>query len=326
MNDNIDFRFITRTFSEDYVVLCDNGKRQLTDIEEFAPIRKIGNIIPEEGPCAVLFERNAKIFFAVSGMRRGKIDKAGRPIRFSFCKIYQTNDQNDKERAYNAFVKIITDWNVAEEAIREERRPPLIKIIPAARTSSDTEYAIEFDELSFMDLLENGNSKLDCVDFEYCSDGKFSTDEFTKSFIWPRNGCIFKWTKFDGYVECLTSGDRTSFDFNDFNNNKNANNYDYENNYTDIDFGDLINTGINAMKKISGGVGQKMIAAAAEAKTTINNSIKNLQPQRTMEQDRADILSEIYRLRQKYWNRMDMNRQRAINDALKLLAFALKEK
>ena len=306
MNDNIDFRFITRTFSEDYVVLCDNGKRQLTDIEEFAPIRKIGNIIPEEGPCAVLFERNAKIFFAVSGMRRGKIDKAGRPIRFSFCKIYQTNDQNDKERAYNAFVKIITDWNAAEDAIREERRPPLIKIIPAARTSStgrlgsDIEYAIEFDELSFMDLLENGNSKLDCVDFEYCSDGKFSTDEFTKSFIWPRNGCIFKWTKFDGYVECLTSGDRTSFDFN---NNKNANNYDYENNYTDIVLGDFINTGINALKKISGVVGQ-----------------------RTMEQDRADILSEIYRLRQKYWNRMDMNRQRAINDALKLLAFALKEK
>ncbi len=306
MNDNIDFRFITRTFSEDYVVLCDNGKRQLTDIEEFAPIRKIGNIIPEEGPCAVLFERNAKIFFAASGMRRGKVDKAGRPIRFSFCKIYQTNDQNDKERAYNAFVKIITDWNVAEEAIREERRPPLIKIIPAARTSStgrlgsDIEYAIEFDELSFMDLLENGNSKLDCVDFEYCSDGKFSTDEFTKSFIWPRNGCIFKWTKFDGYVECLTSGDRTSFDFN---NNKNANNYDYENNYTDIGLGDFINTGINALKKISGVVGQ-----------------------RTMEQDRADILSEIYRLRQKYWNRMDMNRQRAINDALKLLAFALKEK
>lgn len=321
MNDNIDFRFITRTFSEDYVVLCDNGKRQLTDIEEFAPIRKIGNIIPEGGPCAVLFERNAKIFFAVSGMRRGKIDKAGRPIRFSFCKIYQTNDQNDKERAYNAFVKIITDWNAAEDAIREERRPPLIKIIPAARTSStgrlgsDIEYAIEFDELSFMDLLENGNSKLDCVDFEYCSDGKFSTDEFTKSFIWPRNGCIFKWTKFDGYVECLPSGERTSFDFN---NNKNANNYDYENNYnTDVVLGDVINAG----KKIWG----EMMAAAAEAKSTIN-SIKNLQSQRTMEQDRADILSEIYRLRQKYWNRMDMNRQRAINDALKLLAFALKEK
>lgn len=325
MNDNIDFRFITRTFSEDYVVLCDNGKRQLTDIEEFAPIRKIGNIIPEEGPCAVLFERNAKIFFAVSGMRRGKIDNAGRPIRFSFCKIYQTNDQNDKERAYNAFVKIITDWNAAEDAIREERRPPLIKIIPAARTSSDTEYAIEFDELSFMDLLENGNSRIydiDFIDFEYRSDGKFSTDEFTKSFIWPRNGFIFKWTKFDGYVECLLSGDRTSFDFNDFNNNKNANNYDYENNYnTDVAWGGVINAG----KKILGGVGQ-MIAAAAEAKSTINNSIKNLQPQRTMEQDRADILSEIYRLRQKYWNRMDMNRQRAINDALKLLAFALKEK
>lgn len=304
MNDNIDFRFITRTFSEDYVVLCDNGKRQLTDIEEFAPIRKIGNIIPEEGPCAVLFERNAKIFFAASGMRRGKVDKAGRPIRFSFCKIYQTNDQNDKERAYNAFVKIITDWDAAEDAIREERRPPLIKIIPAARTSSDTEYAIEFDELSFMDLLENGNSKLDCVDFEYCSDGKFSTDEFTKSFIWPRNGFIFKWTKFDGYVECLPSGDRTSFDFNDFNNNKNANNYDW--------------------KKILGEVGQMIVTVAA--KRTRNNSIKNLQPQRTMEQERDDILSEIYRLRQKYWNRMDMNRQRAIDYALKFLAFALKEK
>ena len=69
-----------------------------------------------------------------------------------------------------------------------------------------------------------------------------------------------------------------------------------------------------------------MIAAAAEAKSTINNSIKNLQPQRTMEQERDDILSEIYRLRQKYWNRMDMNRQRAIKKACEYLAFALKEK
>ena len=62
MDDNIEFRFITRTFSEDYVVLCENGRRQLNDIDEFAPIRKIGNIIPEEGLCAVLFERNEKIF------------------------------------------------------------------------------------------------------------------------------------------------------------------------------------------------------------------------------------------------------------------------
>ena len=240
-------------------------------------------------------------------MRRGKTDKAGRPIRFSFCKIYQTNEQDDRERAYNAFVKIITDWDYVEEAIREERQPPLIKVIPAARTSgnalpgSNIEYAIKFDELSFMDLLENGTSKLDCIDFEYRSDGKFSTDEFTKSFIWPRNGFILKWTKFDGYVECMSCRDRTSVDFNDFNNNKNANNDNY------------LVRGINKFKN------------------AITNPIKNPQPQKTMEQN--DILTEIKRLYheidklyQNYEGKMDKDIQFAIKMARECLSFALTEK
>lgn len=68
-------------------------------------------------------------------MRRGKNDKAGRPIRFSFCKIYQSNNQNNRERAWNAFVKIITEWEAAENEISDDKQPSLIKIIPVTRSS-----------------------------------------------------------------------------------------------------------------------------------------------------------------------------------------------
>ena len=170
MNDGIEFRFVTRTLSEDYRVFYDNGRKQLGDIEEFAPVRKIGSIIPEEGPCAVLFEQDGKIFLAVSGMRRGQKDKAGRPIRFSFCRIYQKNNQTYRERAWNAFARIITDWEAAENEISEDRQPPLIKIIPVTRASGSYGEDVEFDEKEFMDWLENSTSRIYDMQFSFVNE------------------------------------------------------------------------------------------------------------------------------------------------------------
>ena len=308
MNDNIEFRFITRTFSEDYKVFYENGSKQLLDIDEFAPLRKICNIIPEEGPCAVFFEKNEKIFLVVSGMKCGKNDKAGRPIRFSFCRIYQRNNQNYKERAWNAFVKIISEWNAAEYEISEERKPSLIEIIPVTRNSGFYGEDIKFDEKIFIDWLENSSSTIYDIKFTYCNSGKLSKNNFINSFIWPDNGYVVKWNKNNELIECLPAGDRVQ--------HQNHYNMEINNNAGNKTLQDLIKAGLTiAAKEIS--------AKGIDFLDGIKNS-----PQlpATMEQDRNNILEEIGKLYKKHSFSMTIEQQVALKKASELLAFALTQK
>ena len=76
-------------------------------------MRRKGRIIPEEGPCAVMWEESSLIFLTVSSMQRGAKDRANRPIRFSFCEIF-----TDRVKAWTAFTRIISDFSGAENVVR----------------------------------------------------------------------------------------------------------------------------------------------------------------------------------------------------------------
>ena len=104
MNIDLTFRFVTRTLTEDYRVFGNGGSETYSDSAEFEPLRKKGRIIPEDGPCAVLWEESQLIFLTVSAMQRGTKDFANRPIRFSFCEIF-----TDRREAWTAFTRIISD-------------------------------------------------------------------------------------------------------------------------------------------------------------------------------------------------------------------------
>ena len=308
MNDSIEFRFITRTLSEDYKLLCENGNKRLDDIEEFAPIRKTGNIIPEEGPCAVIYEKDEKIFLAVSGMRRGKNDKAGRPIRFSFCKIYQRNNQNYRERAWNAFVKIITEWEAAENEISEDKQPSLIKILPVTRSSGIHGENLEFDERGFIDWLENSSSRIFDIEFSFVNKGRWSEADFVKSQVWPHEGYIIKWNKTDEIAECMLSGDYS----------KQQNEHEAyvrsstpaTGNITLKNIRDIAVRGVDIARGMAG-----FLDVAISA-----------QPQSIVEQDRNKILGDIEILSQKHYLTMGIEQKKALQAAKELLAFALTQK
>lgn len=76
MDTNITFRFVTRTCNEAYRIFSSGGNKTHSD-SEFEPLRRKGRIIPEEGPCAVMWEESSLIFLTVSAIaercsRRGK--------------------------------------------------------------------------------------------------------------------------------------------------------------------------------------------------------------------------------------------------------------
>ena len=159
VNDRIEFRFVTRTLTDDYHVFGMEGRRdvvwgvkenRLPDEDEFAPLRKAGDIDPELGPCAVLFEHGKKIYLVVSGMNRGEKDRAGRVKRFSFCQIF---DRADKAKAYAAFSRIITSFPDAEAKMRE-----LIREVPVViedwQGNEKPSEEIEFRQQEFMDWLQ----------------------------------------------------------------------------------------------------------------------------------------------------------------------------
>lgn len=214
MDDSIKFRFITRTLTQDYRVFCDGGKRVLSDAEDFAPIRKMGRIVPEDGPCAVLFMRNGKIFLAVSGMDRGKMDKAGRPIRFSFCRIYQDVNPRSMNLAWGAFKRIIEDWDNAVEEISEERKQPILRISVGEekdewqRKNVPVEN-VNFDEAYFMKWLEGPLGETERP-FNTYREGRWSRPKFFDQCLWPDDGYIFKWTKADDIIICQPVGESAS--------------------------------------------------------------------------------------------------------------------
>lgn len=308
MNDSIEFRFVTRTLSEDYRVFYDNGFKQLGDIEEFAPIRKTGNIIPEEGPCAVLYEKDEKIFLAVSGMRRGKNDKAGRPIRFSFCKIYQRNNQNYRERAWNAFVKIITEWEAAENEISEDKQPSLIKIIPVTRSSGIHGEDLEFDEGVFIDWLENSSPRTFDIEFSFVNKGRWYETDFVKSQVWPYEGYIIKWNKTDEIAECMLSGDYSK----------------QQNEHETYARSSVSATGNITLKNIRDIAVRGMGMARGVA--GLLDAAMSSQPQGIIEQDRDKILGDIEILSQKHYLTMGIEQKKALRAAKELLAFALTQK
>ena len=211
MDDSIGFRFITRTLSQDYHVFYDGGRKVLSDETDFAPIREMGYIVPEEGPCAVLFTRNGKIFLVASGMERGKMDKAGRPIRFSFCKIYQGAGQDFQERSWGAFKRLAKSWEEAEETISEEREPPILRISLGEKADWQGKNVpvenIDFDEANFTEWLEHLLRATGRPFNTYRGEGRWSRLEFFAQYLWPDDGYLFKWTKADDVVSCRPIGE-----------------------------------------------------------------------------------------------------------------------
>ena len=185
VNDRIEFRFVTRTLTDDYHVFGMEGRRDLVwgvkenrlpDEDEFAPLRKVGDIDPELGPCAVLFEYREKVYLVVSGMSRGENDRAGRVKRFSFCQIFD-GTETGRAKAYAAFNRIVTSFTDAEKKMRELIRevPVVIKDWQGNEKPSEE---IEFRQQEFIDWLQE----------------KRPEDTDLKS-VWPQKGYRLKWMK-----------------------------------------------------------------------------------------------------------------------------------
>lgn len=202
MNTNIEFRFVTRTLSEDYRVFYDGGNKQLGDIEEFAPIRKKSRIIPEEGTALALFEEDNKIFLIASGMKFGNRDRAGRTIRFSFCQIFQGNDIEEREKAFSAFSLLISSMSDVQEEAKE-----LIEEIPKTKINSQGQEVlredVSFMQDEFMNLLQSRRKRN--LNFKRAAKGQsYNID----SCVWPSKGCILKWIETEpDVINCYRIGD-----------------------------------------------------------------------------------------------------------------------
>ena len=188
MDTNITFRFVTRTRSEDYRVFSSGGRETHSD-SEFEPLRRKGRIIPEEGPCAVMWEESSLIFLTVSAMQRGAKDRANRPIRFSFCEIF-----TDRVKAWTAFTRIISDFSGAENIVRS--------LICEKPTKGDAGEDIDFMQEKFISWLQentNGN-----IIFQSCREGDVITrDGDTWFSVWPPEGLLLKWCKTeDDEISC----------------------------------------------------------------------------------------------------------------------------
>ncbi|MBQ9565104.1 MAG: hypothetical protein IJU98_05905 [Synergistaceae bacterium] len=210
MDDSLKFRFVTRTLSEDYRVYADGGARLLSDRSEFEPLRQRGGIVPEEGPCVVLFEEPAGsglsaeggIFLVASGMRRPSRDVAGRPIRFSFCQIFEPR-RKGRERAWSAFERLTTDW---EEAEREAGS--LIREIPRGEQGALLGEDVRFDQESFTRWLQRERPQrtgLRSAAFQVCRGGETFPAKQGEGYLyplWPAAGCLLRWTFQSGDVKC----------------------------------------------------------------------------------------------------------------------------
>lgn len=191
MNDKLEFRFVTRTLSEDYHVFGDGGSSIFSDPIEFAPLRRKGGIMPEDGPCAVLFEDNKKIFLVVSNMQSGRKDIAGRTIRFSFCQIFQGTAQVDKEHAFTAFTHVVRRWDDVQTKVQS--------LFHETRREGGQGENVSFDQNCFMEWLQEWEKPVS--PFEICKHGDVRP---LSSVIWPLAGCLLKWERSeDDIIVCM---------------------------------------------------------------------------------------------------------------------------
>lgn len=188
MNYDINFRFLTRTFSEDYRVLYQEGDRLITlsELVEFAPLRVKVNIIYEHKPYAAIFEDGGKIFLIVSGMRRGVTDRAGKAISFAFCQIFQ---QAERLKAYKSFRRIILDFSGAEKKLQS-----LIREIPVKRLDWQNHEVsgedIEFDQADFIAWLQGSS---DAAKTSQLLKARIGASYPVETFIWPSRGNMLVW-------------------------------------------------------------------------------------------------------------------------------------
>lgn len=181
LNDTIEFRFVTRTATEDYRVFSDSGHMRHSDSREFAPIRSLAQISSEDAPCAALFEEGNKIYLAVSGIKCGKNDAFGRAIRFSFCWIFQSADDGNCKLAQKAFTRMTHCWPEAEKQVQ--------MFLKEQPKNSESGTDITFDQKTFMEWLISGATSN--VPFEICLEGDIL---LTGEAGWPTKSCILKWT------------------------------------------------------------------------------------------------------------------------------------
>ena len=184
MDTNITFRFVTRTRDEDYRIFSSGGNKTHSD-SEFEPLSRKGRIIPEEGPCAVMWEESSLIFLTVSSMQRDAKDRANRPIRFSFCEIF-----TDRVKAWTAFTRIISDFSGAENVVRS--------LIHEPTTGED----IDFMQEKFISWLQEKSCGQ--VTFQTCREGDVITrDGDTWLAVWPPEGLLLRWCKTeDDEISC----------------------------------------------------------------------------------------------------------------------------
>ena len=200
MDDSLEFRFVTRTLSEDYRVYADSGKRLLSDRSEFEPLRQKCGIVPEEGPCVALFEENGRVFLVASGMRRLSRDVAGRPMRFSFCQTFDAG-RKDKDRAWTAFERLTADWAEAERQMGL-----LIREVPRGEGALLGE-DIRFDQDAFMRWLQQEHPRKGRrgAAFQSCREGESFPVKSGEPYLyplWPAAGCLLRWTHLSGAVMC----------------------------------------------------------------------------------------------------------------------------
>ena len=149
VDDSIEFRFQTRTLSEDYRVFADGGEQTLNYAEEFEPLESAAEVAYDEERSAVVFENDGSVYVSAFGLKRNAFDRAGREIRFSFCLILPSSE---KQAAMRAFSRLVKEWNEAGEEVSR-----LIKEIPVPRKDwkgRDTHGEdVSFDYQKFFDWL-----------------------------------------------------------------------------------------------------------------------------------------------------------------------------
>ena len=125
VDDGIEFRFYTRTLSEDYRVFADGGSEVLNYAEKFAPLIDIADVRSEDEESAVIFEDGGNVCVAAFGLCRDGLDRVRRVKRFSFCLILPAEK---KAHALRAFSRVVNDWQGTADDVNG-----LIEEIPVVR-------------------------------------------------------------------------------------------------------------------------------------------------------------------------------------------------